>query len=60
MQNISAYSQSGLTRLASLLLRQNHPANADEGRLTLHNYLGVYAPDTQSLERAISDYFRTR
>jgi hypothetical protein len=60
MQNIHTYNQSGLSRLASVLLRQSHPATADEGRATLRNCLSVYAPDTQSLERAIADYFRSR
>jgi hypothetical protein len=60
MHSLQTYNQFGLSRLASVLLRQNHPATAEEGRAALRSSLGVYAPDVQALERAINDYFRPR
>jgi hypothetical protein len=54
------FNQSGLSRLAAVLLRQSHPSTIEEGRATLRASLGVYAPETQVFDRAVSDYFRGR
>jgi hypothetical protein len=60
MHSLQTYNQFGLSRLASVLLRQYHPTTAEEGWATLRSSLGVYAPDVQTLEHAINDYFRSR
>jgi hypothetical protein len=60
MTTLNCYNQTALGRLAVVLLRQNHPATMDEGRATLKRSLGVYAPETQMIDRAVSDYFRSR
>ncbi len=60
MPNTHTYSQTGLGRLAMVLLRQSHPTNMEEGRATLRSALGVYVPDACVFDRAINDYFRAR
>jgi hypothetical protein len=60
MQNIQTYNQNGLGRLAVVLLRQSHPSTMEEGQATLRASLGVYTPDADVFDRAVSDYFRGR
>jgi hypothetical protein len=60
MQNTHTYNQTGLGRLAAVLLRQTHPSTIEEGRAALKGALNVYAPDAIIIDRAVSDYFRAR
>jgi hypothetical protein len=60
MQNMLTYNQTGLGRLAAVLLRQYHPLSADAGRTALKNALGVYTADSKLFDSVVSDYFRGR
>jgi hypothetical protein len=60
MPNTHPYNQTGLGRLAAVLLRQTHPSTMEAGRAALKGSLGVYAADPELIDRAVSDYFRGR